>query len=58
MMAEIQLEERVPVCGEYEIIVAGGGVAGVAAAVAAARLGKKVLLIEKSMKLADWLRSG
>ena len=51
MMAEIQLEERVPVCGEYEIIVAGGGVAGVAAAVAAARLGKKVLLIEKSMKL-------
>ncbi len=35
----------------YDIAVAGGGVAGVAAAVSAARSGKKVLLIEKSMKL-------
>lgn len=47
----IHLEEDVRVSGEYDIIVAGGGVAGVSAAVAAARLGKKVLLLEKSMKL-------
>ncbi len=31
----------------YEIIVAGGGFAGAAAAISAARMGKKVLLIEK-----------
>lgn len=37
--------------GHYDIIVAGGGVAGVAAAVQAARVGKSVLLIEKAQKL-------
>lgn len=35
----------------YDIAVAGGGVAGVAAAVEAARSGKKVLLIEKATQL-------
>ena len=32
----------------YDVIVAGGGLTGVAAAVSAARLGKTVLLIEES----------
>ena len=32
----------------YDVIVCGGGVAGVAAAIGAARCGKSVLLIEKS----------
>lgn len=36
---------------ESDIIIAGGGVAGIAAAVEAARSGKKVLLIEKSTQL-------
>lgn len=36
---------------EYDIAVAGGGVAGCAAAVEAARAGKSVLLIEKSTQL-------
>ncbi len=36
---------------EYDVIVAGGGVAGVAAAVSAARMGKKVLLTEKTISL-------
>ena len=36
---------------EYDIAVAGGGVAGVAAAVEAARSGKKVVLIEKATQL-------
>jgi hypothetical protein len=35
----------------FDIIVSGGGVAGVAAAVQAAREGKSVLLLEKSQKL-------
>ena len=38
------------VLGEYDIIVAGGGVAGVCAAVAARRAGiKRVLLLEKGI---------
>lgn len=41
----------VPELAEYDIIVAGGGVSGVAAALAAARAGCKTLLIEKSMML-------
>ena len=42
---------EIPERGSYEIIVAGGGVAGVAAAYTAAREGKRVLLIEKSVML-------
>ena len=38
---------QTPVAGEYDIIVAGAGPAGVAAAVTAGRLGAKVLLIEQ-----------
>ena len=37
--------------GLYDVIVAGGGIAGAAAALAAAREGVKVLLIEKSVML-------
>lgn len=35
----------------YDVLVAGGGVAGVAAAVEAARGGKRVALVEKSTQL-------
>jgi len=42
---------EVPVMKKYDVIVAGGGVAGVAAALAARRQGKSVLLLEKSMML-------
>ena len=45
------LQEEIFEKAHYDIIVAGGGVAGVSAAVQAARVGKRVLLIEKSMKL-------
>jgi len=38
---------KVPVYGEYEVAVLGGGPAGIAAAVAAARAGKRTLLIER-----------
>ena len=45
------LQENITEKGHYDLIVAGGGVAGVAAAVQAARAGKHVLLIEKAQKL-------
>jgi FAD dependent oxidoreductase len=38
---------RVPVYGEYEAVILGGGPAGIAAAVAAARAGRRTLLIER-----------
>ena len=38
---------------QYDIAVAGGGVAGVAAAAEAARCGKKVVLIEKATQEPD-----
>lgn len=39
---------RTPVIGQYDVVVAGGGPAGVSAAVAAGRKGAKVLLIEQT----------
>lgn len=38
---------QTPVHGEYEVVVLGGGPAGMAAAVAAARSGRKTLLLER-----------
>ena len=50
-METIRLQEEIVQKGSYDVLVAGGGIAGVSAAVAAARMGKSVLLVEKSMKL-------
>lgn len=38
---------ELPVMGEYDVVVVGGGIAGVAAALAASRAGTKVCLLEK-----------
>lgn len=38
---------QIPVYGEYDVAVLGGGPAGIAAAVAAARAGRRTLLIER-----------
>ncbi|MFA6293447.1 MAG: FAD-dependent oxidoreductase [Victivallales bacterium] len=48
-MSEIYEEpaRSVPVLGHWDVVVCGGGAAGCAAAIAAARLGAKTLLIEK-----------
>jgi hypothetical protein len=38
---------QIPIYGEYEVAVLGGGPAGIAAAVAAARSGRRTLLVER-----------
>ncbi len=38
---------RIPIYGEYEVAVLGGGPAGIVASVAAARAGRRTLLIER-----------
>lgn len=43
--------KNIPVVGKYDVIVAGGGIAGISAALAAAEEGKKVLLIEREYLL-------
>lgn len=47
-MATFQYTKSVPVKKGYDVIVCGGGVAGVAAAVSAAKNGLSTLLLEKS----------
>ena len=41
----------IPVSGEYDVVVVGGGIAGIAAAVAAARNGVSVCMLEKEFGL-------
>ena len=41
-----------PVLFEAEVVVAGGGPAGIAAALAAARLGKRVVLLEQTGRVS------
>lgn len=40
-------EQQVPVIGEYDVVVVGGGPAGIMAATAASRAGRKTILIER-----------
>lgn len=51
MSSYLTLEEKIPIVGKYDVVVIGGGVAGVAAAIASGRQGKKTLLVEKSVML-------
>ncbi len=46
------------IAGSFDVVVCGGGVAGLAAAVSAARLGSSVLLLEKSINLGGLATNG
>lgn len=50
--------KNLEVKGEYDVIVVGGGVAGVASALSAARQGAKVLLLEKQYMLGGLATAG
>lgn len=50
-MQTLEITRRVPVVSEYDVVVAGGGVAGIAAAVSAARAGMRTALIERQGSL-------
>ncbi|MGI5819515.1 MAG: FAD-dependent oxidoreductase [Armatimonadota bacterium] len=42
----VSIEEQVPVAGDWDVVVCGGGPAGIGAAIAAAREGASTLLVE------------
>ena len=44
-------ESKIPVYREADVVVVGGGIAGIAAAIAAARQGKKAVIVEKNAAL-------
>ncbi len=46
-MKELQIKKTAPVVGEYDVVVCGGGPAGLTAAISAARCGRKTALIER-----------
>ncbi len=58
-MRSITIPSReIPVIGEYDVIVAGGGPGGIPAAVAAARAGAKTLLVERYGYLGGMATAG
>lgn len=54
----MKLEKDIDICGEYDVIVAGAGPAGVAAAITAGRNGTRVLLIEALGRVGGISTSG
>ena len=53
-----EINPDIPVAGQVDVLVVGGGPAGVAAALSAARLGAKVLIVEQFNCLGGVATSG
>ena len=51
-------EESMPVITDYDVLVLGAGIAGISAAVAAARSGSRVLLVEKLCNMGGLATGG
>ncbi|TFG72496.1 MAG: FAD-dependent oxidoreductase, partial [Anaerolineales bacterium] len=47
MRTVLDPSEKIPVADRVDVLVVGGGMTGVAAALSAARMGAKVLIIEQ-----------
>lgn len=58
MKEVIEKERKLPVSAACDVLVAGGGIAGIAAAMAAARGGKKVMLLEREYALGGMATLG
>lgn len=58
MQTLLEKERRIPIVRHVDVLVAGGGPAGLAAAIASARCGAKTLLIEKNGWLGGMATSG
>ncbi len=54
----IEPQRALPIDGEYDVIVVGGGIAGVGAGIAAARNGCKTLIIERESSLGGLVTVG
>ena len=50
--------EEIPVYGEYDVVVVGGGMAGTGAALAAGRMGAKTIIIENTSALGGLATMG
>lgn len=57
-MKIVESSRELPLKGDYDVLVIGGGVAGVAAALASAREGMKVCLIEREYMLGGLATAG
>lgn len=58
MATILERARETPVRGDYDVVVCGGGLGGVAAAVAAARAGARTLLIERNSFLGGVATAG
>ncbi len=54
----LENERNIPVAADFDVAVCGGGIAGIAAAVSAARQNKSVLLIENQFMLGGLATAG
>ncbi len=57
-MEQISYQKEIPLYGEYDVVVLGGGPSGVCAAISAARQGAKTLLVEAMPALGGMATGG